>query len=117
MYPHERSLVKRFADSPFEILGVNSDADREAIKKIVKEKNLNWRSWWNGPDGPGTKGGIAEQWNVQGWPTTYVIDHQGVIRFKNVRGEALDNAIEKLLAEMGVKIPPALPHDEGEAGK
>jgi len=115
MYPHERSLVKRFADVPFEILGVNSDPDRESIRRIVKEKNLTWRSWWNGPEGPGTPGGIAEQWNVSGWPTTYVIDHKGVIRFKNVRGEQLDQAIERLLAEMGVEVSPPVEEEGHDA--
>ena len=115
MYPHERSLVKRFAESPFAILGVNSDADREEIKKIVKEKNLTWRSWWNGPQGPGTPGGIAEQWNVSGWPTTYLIDHKGVIRFKGPRGDELDRAIELLLTEMGEKIPPPVAIEEEDA--
>ena len=117
MYPHERSLVKRFAGLPFAILGVNSDSDREALKKVLVEKNLTWRSWWNGPDGANTKGGIAEQWNVSGWPTTYVLDAKGVIRFKNVRGDALDDALETLLAEMGVKVPPKEEHEaDGAAG-
>jgi hypothetical protein len=31
MYPHERSLVKRLADEPFAIIGVNSDKDHEGV--------------------------------------------------------------------------------------
>jgi hypothetical protein len=37
---------------------------------------------------------------VTGWPTIYILDARGVIRFKNRRGEAMDAAIEELLAEM-----------------
>ena len=48
MYPHERSLVKQNADRPFALLGVNSDSDREVIKQTVIEKELTWRSFWNG---------------------------------------------------------------------
>ena len=97
MYPHERSLVKKLADKPFALIGVNSDSDRDAIRRTVKEKNLTWRSFWNGgsPSGP-----IAKAWNVTGWPTIYVLDAEGRIRFKNVRGERLDEAIETLLAEL-----------------
>src|SRR5947208_9610446 len=76
MYPHERSLVKRFEGRPFAILGVNSDADRETVKKAVAQEKLTWRSFW---DGGSTDGPIARQWNVSGWPTLYVIDHRGVI--------------------------------------
>ena len=37
---------------------------------------------------------------MRGWPTIYVLDHKGVIRFKNTRGHAMDEAIATLLAEM-----------------
>ncbi len=97
MYPHERSLVKRLAGKPFALLGINSDRDREALKKVLQEENITWRSWW---DGGSTSGPIATQWNVHAWPTIYVLDARGVIRYKNVRGEALDKAVETLLAEL-----------------
>jgi len=76
MYPHERSLVKELAGRPFVILGVNSDEDRDTIKKVIAKEKLVWRSFW---DGGSTDGPIASQWNVSGWPTLYLIDHRGVI--------------------------------------
>jgi hypothetical protein len=96
MYPHERSLVKRLAGKPFAIVGINSDSDRDEIKKVIAKEEITWRSWWNGG---GTDGGIAKQWNVSGWPTIYVLDQKGVIRFKNKREEALDKAVDTLLEE------------------
>jgi len=97
MYPHERSLVKRLEGQPFALLGVNSDRDREALKKVMKKQGITWRSFWNGG---GTGGPISSAWNVRGWPTIYVLDHKGVIRYKNVRGERMDEAVDALLAEM-----------------
>ena len=107
MYPHERSLVKQLADKPFALLGVNSDSSLEEIREIVKEKNISWRSFWNGPDGTG--GPISTQWNVKGWPTIYIMDEKGVIHYKGHGGPEIDETIEKLLAEMGheVKIEKA----------
>jgi hypothetical protein len=98
MYPHERSLVKRLANAPFALIGVNSDRDLEKLKKRMVEENITWRSFWNGPKGTG--GPISARWNVTGWPTIYVLDHEGVIRYKGVRGEAMDEAVDTLLAEM-----------------
>ena len=98
MYPHERSLVKRLAGEPFALIGVNSDKDLEALQDVLVEENITWRSFWNGPEGTG--GPISTQWNVRGWPTIYILDHEGKIRFKGPRGEAMDEAVDQLLAEM-----------------
>ena len=98
MYPHERSLVKRLADKPFALIGVNSDKDREALKEVLEKENITWRSFWNGPEGP--RGPISTSWKVKSWPSIYVLDHKGRIRFENVRGLALDDAVDRLLAEM-----------------
>ena len=96
MYPHERSLVERLKDQPFTILGINSDpADR--YNKAIKENNITWPSFW---DGGKTGGPIATEWAVRGWPTIYVLDAKGVIRYKNTRGKAMDEAVDALLKEM-----------------
>ena len=96
MYPHERSLVARMKGKPFTILGVNSDS-AERYRKAIKENEITWPSFW---DGGSTGGPIATKWAVSGWPTIYVLDAKGVIRYKNVRGEAMDEAVDALMAEM-----------------
>ena len=98
MYPHERSLVKRLENEPFALIGVNSDGDLEKLRPRLEEENITWRSFWNGPKGTG--GPISERWGVKGWPTIYVLDHEGRIRFKNIRGEGIDKAVDQLLAEI-----------------
>jgi hypothetical protein len=98
MYPHERSLVKRLANRPFALIGVNSDPDREKLKSVLEKEQITWRSFWNGPKG--TAGAIAQAWHVRGWPTIYVLDGNGVIRYRDVRGEDMDRAVDQLLAEM-----------------
>jgi hypothetical protein len=100
MYSHERSLVERLKDQPFALFGVNSDP-KENIKEALNRENITWRSWWDGGD---TSGPIASRWNVTGWPTIYILDHKGVIRFKNRRGEEMGKAVEALLAEMKAGI-------------
>ena len=96
MYPHERSLVKRLEDKPFALLGVNSDP-KDRVRQAMKKENITWRSWW---DGGNTGGPIAKAWNVSGWPTIYVLDAKGVIRYKGVREKQMDEAVDKLLAEL-----------------
>jgi len=94
MYPHERSLVARLKDESFTILGVNSDpADK--YRTAIERENITWPSFWDG----GTTGGpIATDWGVTGWPTVYVIDHEGIIR---ASGHSLDEElVDQLIAEM-----------------
>jgi hypothetical protein len=99
MYPHERSLVKRLESKPFALLGVNSDP-RDKVKPALKRENITWRSFW---DGGTTRGPIATQWQVKSWPTIFVLDDKGVIRYRNARGEAMDHAVDTLLKEMDKK--------------
>ncbi len=101
MYPHERSLVERLKDEPFALIGVNSDMDLKELKKAMEKENITWRSFWNGPGG--RSGPISKAWNISGWPTIYILDHNGVIRFKDVRGEPMDKAVDILLAEMAAE--------------
>jgi hypothetical protein len=108
MYPHERSLVKKMADKPFALIGVNSDEDLAELKPVLKEEQITWRSFWNGKEGTG--GPISTEWNVHGWPTLFVIDHKGVIRHKwlgNPGNDKLDAAIEKLVEEAEKESKPA----------
>ncbi len=109
MYPHERSLVEKLKDKPFALLGINSDP-RDTAKQAVEEENLSWRSWW---DGGNTAGPIASKWNVRGWPTIYILDEEGVIRYKGVRGELLGKAVVTLLAEMGEEVESDEAGDSG----
>jgi len=96
MYPHERSLVKKYAKAPFALLGVNSDKKIERVKQAIEKNNISWRSFWQGAAGTG--GPISTKWNIKGWPTVVLIDHKGVIRH---RGHQLREGKElKLLDEL-----------------
>ena len=95
MVPHERELVKRKRDRPFVLLGVNGDDDRAKAAEVMAKEAMTWPSLWNG----GATGGVVERLGVRSWPTIYVIDAQGVIRYKNERGEALKKAVDRLLTE------------------
>lgn len=99
MLPHERELVKRLEGRPFALLGVNSDRPGSNLKAFVQAERITWRNWQDG----GQRGPIATFYGIRAWPTIYVLDADGVIRYKNVRGRQLDMAVDALLA----KVPAA----------
>lgn len=98
-YEYERGLVKRLANKPFVLLGVNGDFDREALKKTMAKEKITWRSFFDG-GGPG--GPIATRWDVEVWPTILLIDHKGIVRHVFVgwpEAKKLDGLIDGLVSE------------------
>lgn len=92
--------MKRLQSKPFALVGINSDSDREQLKKTLVQEQITWRSWW---DQGSANGPIQTTWQVTLRPTIYVLDGEGVIRFKNVTDKGLDEAVDKLLAELEAK--------------
>jgi peroxiredoxin len=98
-YPYQRLMMELYKDQPFAVLSVNSDT-LDVAKKAKIEKNLSYRSWWDGDQKETTKGPIATAWNVTGWPAIYLIDHTGTIRFVNLRGEETLTGVKQLMRQV-----------------
>ncbi len=91
---YARSLVQRFQNEPFAMLGVNSDTSPEKVAEVELRENLTWDSIF---DGGGVGGPVATRWDVHVWPTIYVIDHEGVIRWM---GHGIPRDFEEMLEEL-----------------
>ena len=98
MYPHERSLVKEMSGRPFALIGVNSDRDLQEIRRIVKEKKLNWRSFQNKPEGANKA--ISDDWGVRGWPTIVILDAEMKIRYRGHDGDAATTIAKDLVKKI-----------------
>ncbi len=96
MVPHEKELWQRHKDKSFALFGVNCGDTREEAKKTATAKGMGWPSWYSGEE---TRGDIAIEYDVQHWPTVFVIDAKGVIRFIDVRDKELEEAVDSLLVE------------------
>lgn len=99
----EQELTERLAGKPFALVGVNSDADRLVAKEVARDKGMSWRSFWDETPGKSTPNGpIATRWNVGSWPTTYVVDHNGIIRARftgTPNSKSLDRQLDDLVRE------------------
>ena len=94
MIPHEREMVERLKDKPFALVSISADEKKETLTDFLAKEKMPWTHWWNG-----SEGGIIDDWDVKYYPTIYVLDAQGVIRHKDLRGEELEKAVNSLLAE------------------
>jgi thiol-disulfide isomerase/thioredoxin len=99
MIPHEKELVKRLKDRPFVFIGINADATKEVAQKFIEKQEISWRNLFDGRVG----GQIAGKYRIQYFPTIYVLDSNGVIRYRDVRGQDMDRAVEELLKEAGTE--------------
>lgn len=96
MFAHERSLVKKYEGRPFALLGVDEDESRQTLREAQEKHHLNWRSWWDKDNA------IAEAWKVRGWPTLFLIDHKGMVRWQSEGApdaEKMEKLIEKWVKE------------------
>ncbi|MBK7645446.1 MAG: hypothetical protein IPJ19_20805 [Planctomycetes bacterium] len=96
MIPHEKTLVERLKNEPFALIGINTDKDKDFYHQKAKELGVTWRSSWQGSTG----GVLPRAWGITSFPTIFVLDAKGVIRYTNVRGEKMDAAVNALLAEL-----------------
>ncbi len=70
--PHERELLQRFDPEQFAIVGINGDSAVAVALEAVAEHGISWRSFQDGLS-------IAAEWQVEGWPTFYLLDAEGRI--------------------------------------
>jgi hypothetical protein len=77
MLPGEAKLVARMKDRPFALLGIDTDKSLEDLRRIMKENEITWRNVWCDPKDVNT---LPRRWNIRGYPTMLLIDHEGVIR-------------------------------------
>ena len=101
-YPYHRGMLDIYKEEKVVLLGVNSDPKVETIREAKRVARLPYRTWWDGHvEGAPTSGPIATEWNVQGWPTTYILDEKGVIQrvTKGKSGGDIIAAVDKLLRE------------------
>jgi thiol-disulfide isomerase/thioredoxin len=101
MYPQQRELVRKLKGKPFALVSVNTDKDVETLTKSIATGEIAWRCWWDG----GTTGPITTRWGISMFPTIFVLDKAGVIRFRDVRGDDLDKAVVSLLDESPAETP------------
>jgi peroxiredoxin len=80
----------------FEIIGISLDKDQEKLTSFTKEKNMTWVQYF---DGLVWQNKLAAKYGITSIPATFLLDGQGTIIGKDLRGEDLDKAVAKALAK------------------
>ncbi|KAA2238980.1 AhpC/TSA family protein [Chitinophaga agrisoli] len=94
--PNVVNAYQRFKDKGFEILGVSLDggSSASAWKQAIEKDGL---SWTQVSDLNGFDNAAAKLYGVTSIPQNFLVDPNGVIIAKNLRGEALHNKLAEVL--------------------
>ena len=81
--PNILKLYKKYHTEGFEVVSISADTSEAAWKKALDEEKL---PWYNDRDG---QQGICTLYKVQYYPTIYLLDADGKVVAKDIRGEEL----------------------------
>ncbi len=91
--PNVVRLYEKYKDKGFEILGVSLDRNREKWLQAIEQDGLEWL---HVSDLKGWQNEVAQQYNVSSIPQTLLLDAEGKIIGKNLRGQRLVNKLAEL---------------------
>lgn len=98
MIPHERELVERLKDKPFALVSISADEEKKTLTDFLAKEKMPWTHWWSG-----TESKLMDTLDIRHFPTVFVLDAEGTIRHKEIRGEELDQAVDALLDEAAAR--------------
>lgn len=92
--PNVVRVYDKYHDKGLNIIGVSLDRTEEAWKKAIADDGLAWNhvsnvAYFNDP--------IAQLYNVDAIPAAFLLDENGIIVAKNLRGPALEAKVAELL--------------------
>jgi len=93
--PHVRKLYARYKEQGFEILGVSLDKTKDRWQQAVTKDKLEWEQV---SDLAGWGNTVAKMYNVRSIPHTILLDEEGRILARNLRGPDLDKKLKEIFA-------------------
>ncbi len=94
--PNVVKLYNDYRDKGFEILGVSLDESHDKWIGAIEADELTWP---HVSDLEGWGGSAGKLYGINSIPATVLLDREGVIVAKNLRGEALRKKLEELYSE------------------
>ncbi len=92
--PNVVKIYNQYKDKGFEILGVSLDKDKAAWLKAIEDDKLTWK---HVSDLKFRQNEVARLYGVSSIPHTILLDPEGKIAGKNLRGKQLEDKLKELL--------------------
>jgi peroxiredoxin len=94
--PNVVAVFNEFNEAGFDVLGVSLDKDKDAWVKAIADDQLDWTqvsdlAYWSNA--------VAQSYAVRSIPANFLLDSEGTIIARGLRGEDLREKVAELLAE------------------
>ncbi len=93
-YPALKEAYAKFHDKGFEIVSISQDQNREDWINAIETNGLNWVNLW---DASGNNADPYLIYDINGIPDNFLIDKNGIIVARDLRGKELISTIKKNL--------------------
>jgi thiol-disulfide isomerase/thioredoxin len=94
--PNVVATYKKYHSQGFDIIGVSLDQDRQKLLNYTKDKGMTWPQFF---DGQGWENKLAVKYGIEAIPATYLLNGNGVIIAKDLRGAELEQTVAQALAK------------------
>lgn len=91
--PHVLKEYNKYKDKNFTVLGISLDDNEEKWKKAIKDDGMPWTQL---SDLKGFKNEVSSYYGIMGIPSTLLVDPNGLIIAKDLRGESLTEKLKEL---------------------
>jgi peroxiredoxin len=95
--PNIVKTYEMYHDKGFEIIGISLDENKNRFLKFIENNNMTWRQYFDGKRGQNE---LARKYSIDSIPSTFLLDANGKIIAKNLRGPALEEAIKEAVAKL-----------------
>ncbi len=92
--PNLKDLYKKTDREKFEIIGIVGDSPSKALKEMIEKDSISWTQILSTDSNK-----IKETFGIHGYPTTFLVNPEGIIVAKNLRGKELEEKVLGLINE------------------
>jgi thiol-disulfide isomerase/thioredoxin len=94
--PNVIAAYQKYHSSGFDVIGVSLDQDQARLTSYTASQGMPWPQYF---DGLGWDNKLAKQYGVESIPMNYLLDRNGIILGKGLRGEYLDAAVSAAVGD------------------
>lgn len=94
--PHVKKAYEKYHKDGFEIVGISLDQDKAKLTSFIAKENMTWPQYF---DGKGWGNKVSTSYGINSIPATFLLDKEGKVLAKGLRGDALEQAVAKALGK------------------